>query len=783
MAEGQQQQEGQDPHALTCEHFLGVATQTTRPGVPDQKCWWIDGFIPLAPRNLRTLYGIGTFLFTATSGTTIVCFYFYNIGDTPFVVVFLSDGSAIQVNTNSGHTKTILAPGTITAPSITQLGISQYGRQYLLIVAEQPNGYWVWDGSTLFTAGTLSPNVTLTNVGSGYSGLPVVTVSGGHGSGAKFVPTISTAGQVTGVKVTKAGSGYLATDSSPLTLIFTGGNAAGTGAVLTAHMTVVPGGSGAVLQLNWLLLTTGFYQLVSVSVLNPGVGYTTLVSGVLNTVPPTTWGNNAPPSFNFTLGGSGIAIVDIIANPLNPQNVVNIGFVPPIGSLPTLSATDPGFRTVSSVTINNGGSGYGPNAAIAVTGAVPFSQAVLVPIVNSGVIVAVNITNGGQYSSGTPSLAVTDTATSAQGTVTLMPFGVKGNGIETYQGRVWLIDSATLGVSAPGSFTDFSTADGGLQVTSNDPFLRVTYIKLVQTNGFLYLVADSSMNYVSGVQTSASGVTTFTNNNADPEIGSPYPAAIITVGNEVLAANATGIFISKGGVFDKRSDDLDGVYNTVPNFNGQQLSAAKATIFSKRVWMVLVPIIDLFKNVQVNKLLMLRDDGKIWWASEQDVPLTFIAGQEINSVFTAWGTDGQHLFRLFNQPSSNFIKLMQSKFWDVDYRHSKSATNAYAMVQFLGTRNLAYNIDIDSENNSAANAAQGAAAVVSWVNANGQPVTWVNASSATVIWLATSNIEVMVPTSVGQWGVLLGMTFHTTCDDLALISEKIEIGDVQYRGI
>ena len=69
----------------------------------------------------------------------------------------------------------------------------------------------------------------------------------------------------------------------------------------------------------------------------------------------------------------------------------------------------------------------------------------------------------------------------------------------------------------------------------------------------------------------------------------------------------------------KISEPLDGIYATVPNFNGVQLSAAVATIFGKRVWMVLVPVVDQVSQATVNKLLMW--DRQKWWTSQQDITM------------------------------------------------------------------------------------------------------------------------------------------------------------------
>ena len=43
------------PDPLIFEEFEGMDTSTLRPGVDDKKAAWLDGFMPLARRNLRTM--------------------------------------------------------------------------------------------------------------------------------------------------------------------------------------------------------------------------------------------------------------------------------------------------------------------------------------------------------------------------------------------------------------------------------------------------------------------------------------------------------------------------------------------------------------------------------------------------------------------------------------------------------------------------------------------------------------------------------------------------------
>ena len=95
---------------------------------------------------------------------------------------------------------------------------------------------------------------------------------------------------------------------------------------------------------------------------------------------------------------------------------------------------------VSAVTITTGGTNYSPSTVIAVTsGGSPVAQASITPVITSGVITGTDIANAGQYGSNTPpTLTVTDTPVQATATIMLMPFGIQGTCVETYQSRAWV---------------------------------------------------------------------------------------------------------------------------------------------------------------------------------------------------------------------------------------------------------------------------------------------------------------------------------------------------------
>jgi hypothetical protein len=250
-----------------------------------------------------------------------------------------------------------------------------------------------------------------------------------------------------------------------------------------------------------------------------------------------------------------------------------------------------------------------------------------------------------------------------------------------------------------------------------------------------------------------------------------------------MFANPFGAQISYGGAVTKISDKLDGVYNTVPHFGNLIPSAAKAIIFGKKCYILLIPIIDPITGQQVNKLFLWKD--KYWWASSQDVPLIYIQAQEINSIITAWGTDGHKVYQLFAQPSTGFTKIAQSKLWDapVGYQLTKAVSRLWMLMQYYSSLSPAITVSIDNESGVPNNTTYPIILTfLSWSNAFGTMV-WSNAFG-TMVWSTTgsANITVLGPSAVGQVGVLTGLTISTQAADMSIISSMIQPVIEQYRG-
>jgi len=668
---------------LVFDGFDGLNTKPTRPAIEDQQCYILDGWMPLGVNNARTLPDIGTAIYTNTNN--IAYFTFGNINNTAVCIVFLKDGSIVQVNTTTMATTTIAPAGTITTPS-NPIGVAGWGSQYILICAPQPNGYFIWDGTAFYGAGTLGPGVDITDSGFGYTGNPTIVATGGAGTGATFTSTVTSSGNISQIFVATPGSGYRASDA--VVLSFSGGG----GPTTAIAATSVVGG-----------------RVTNVSITNAGSGYTSATKATF-------------------LGGGGT------------------------GATATVTASG----GVSAVTITVGGEGY------------------IFP----------------------PTVQFSDTNNAvAQATVPLMPYGVQGSALETFTSRAWVVNGgATMTTpplslvqfTAPSSPQDFNVSDGGGQFLSTDSFLRVGFHSVRQSNGFLYMIGDSSVNYVSGVSTSGTPpTTTFSNQNVDPQVGCPWPNTVQVYSRAIVFANTFGVHAMYGGAVQKVSTPLDGIYTSVtptgsiPSYGTIVPSAAVAIIFGIHVYILLLPIIDQVTGLQTNKLLMW--DGKKWWTADQSVTLTQIASQEINSVLTAYGTDGSAIYPLFQTPSTAITKTIQSKFWDSpSYITTKRPLELFGIVSETTADVANLNVTIESENTSQTLNFSNLIAAT-WTNNLGQTATWLNNASLPATWQA-SGLAAFQPARINAVsGALIGLTASTTSKDMTLISLSIVEQQYDFR--
>lgn len=168
-------QSANPPQLVQLDKFTGMNQQASRSAIDDQELAWCENLTPVGPGNLRSVGGPGTSLFTA-SGKTIVSAFSYVRAGVGYCMAFLSDGSAIEQPLSGGSPTTAFAASTFTIPAGTSPRLASWGTSGIVIVNNQTNGYWAWDG-TAYAAGAASPSWlnggTATNMPTGIKGTAV----------------------------------------------------------------------------------------------------------------------------------------------------------------------------------------------------------------------------------------------------------------------------------------------------------------------------------------------------------------------------------------------------------------------------------------------------------------------------------------------------------------------------------------------------------------------------------------------------------------------------------
>lgn len=315
--------------------------------------------------------------------------------------------------------------------------------------------------------------ITVTAGGSGYSGTPIVQLTGGGGTGATATAVV-TNGVVTGVNVVSKGSGYTAAPAVTF-LSGTGATASTTldtnGSVLSVSVlnsgsgyTSVPtvtfsGGTPTTIAAGTAVLSGG--RVVSITVTDPGAGYTgaptvTITGGgfttqatavanfsgvsVASVIVGSVGANyNYAPTVVFSApqvpGGiraTGTATVDATSGSLTGIQLTNLGSgytAPPTVTLNAgTGAAATSFLTGSSIlsiNVTNQGNNYVAPPTVVITPAPGFggSGATATATVVGGKVTAITVTNGGiGYTAGNVVVTLIS-GEGAEGVATIGPNG------------------------------------------------------------------------------------------------------------------------------------------------------------------------------------------------------------------------------------------------------------------------------------------------------------------------------------------------------------------------
>jgi hypothetical protein len=350
-----------------------------------------------------------------------------------------------------------------------------------------------------------------------------------------------------------------------------------------------------------------------------------------------------------------------------------------------------------------------------------------------------------------------------------------GTAIAVYAGLVWIAQGRALTWSAPGSFTDFTTANGGGSVTLVDPVLRSNIQALFAANGYLYVWGISSINAISDVYVPAGAsppTPSFTNLNLSAVVGTDQTASIMTYGRLVLFANRYGAWMLYGTTVQSISSpdpnnayqsSIDGTWQylafTTPISGGQVVSnnlLCAAFLLTRSN----DPVFG--SNTVVGMYQGDASGGKWWFANYGSTGvITRISTAFINGVPCVFAYIGNKLYQLFSNTSSWPAANIQTALWDFgDPITQKQVIRAgVGIVVFQNNNNLPLQLTIDIPGNSLP-VQIATPGYVSWVNKLGATVTWVNNALAQVNWVSSGFTVFFGGTSRG-FAKYVGMTLTT----------------------
>jgi uncharacterized repeat protein (TIGR01451 family) len=325
--------------------------------------------------------------------------------------------------------------------------------------------------------------ISIGSGGTGYTSAPTVQFTGGGGSGANAVATVSS-GAITSVIVTSGGTGY----TTAPTIAFLGGGGAGATAVASLATSATPAWLGQSIGPS-ATLTIAFDANVSSSV--PNGTYQNAVDVGSTNIHSLVFDYLATTQEDVNVCAPAPTITALAACPNSTGNIASVALRAAATyswSIDTGTITSTGISTVNSISIAAGGSGYTAAPTISFTGGGGGAGATATATVSGGGITAITVLNGGSGYTSAPTVVITPTAGGTGGSAT----AVLGTGM----------------IFSTGS----SNATITLLVTEGNCSLTAT--KLVAVNGPVITVQPTDKTYCTTpsdlvLTVTATGVTTY----------------------------------------------------------------------------------------------------------------------------------------------------------------------------------------------------------------------------------------------------------------------------------
>lgn len=695
--------------------FKALNTKANRTAIADEEFAWIENIQPIGYGNLKVVPAQSNVGITWSN--TVTHIDSVNIDNQDYIMAFQANGGAEAYRLSSNTVVTVANAGTFSAAGV----ISKQWKNERATIVDPEKGYYTWDGANLITVGCIT-NIGITNPGSGYTQPPLVTISAPNqtnGVQATAIAFISNAaGTITNITINNGGTGFTAFPT----------------------ITIDPPTSSTGTQAQAVVTTLSNNSIAGVQITNPGYGYITTPAITI------TGGGGSGANLTATLGSglvSGISITN-----------AGTGYT----STPTVTITGGGGTNATAVagflsfangtvgvTITNGGTGYTSTPNVTISGG-SGANAAATAIIAGGAVVGVVVTNPGSGYTSNPTVTISGGGGNGA-TATGVATTKANNGLETFQGRVWISQGRTVFYTAAGQYNDFSSISAG-NLTLADDTLHSNINSLLSANNFLYIFGDDSINVFSDVRVGTNGITTFTNTNVSASVGTRRPGSIFPYFRSVLFMNDYGVYALVGATTTKISDALDGVFPNIdfsyPITGGQVL-----------VNNILCAAFNFYYNDPVMGLRPIQAVffDKKWFITSQGTLLRTTSVPSLGIIYL-YGTGGTNLIRAYANSTANVSTRLLTALWPMqDTIRTKQALKFG--IEATLTQGGVLTVTVDSE--TGASPAYTLTNYISWTNYLGQTIPWQNNSLQTIPW-TLSNGYALYKSDAMQYGKYLGLT-------------------------
>ena len=272
--------------------FRSLNTKANRTAIDDNEFYWLENAQPIGAGNIRIIAAQKQQTNNAGSNITfnanVANMFSVEVGSNNYIATFQSDGGGQAYDVDAKSVVLIANAATFSNAAVR---LTQWKNERA-IISDPNNGLFTWDGNSTTSIGSVGV-IGLSNIGSGYTTVPSVTISApDQPGGIQAVATATIAnGTISSITLSEPGTGYT---SSPTVTISGGGggNAQAVASIVTfktgtVYTNIESGGTGYTNAANIVIgfsggggtnaaatAITSNGVITQVIMTNPGNGYT-----------------------------------------------------------------------------------------------------------------------------------------------------------------------------------------------------------------------------------------------------------------------------------------------------------------------------------------------------------------------------------------------------------------------------------------------------------------------------------------------------------------------------